>query len=149
MINNSAVYPDLIILDVRNQDEYDSKHICDAILLPVAEIESRISDLTPYNDTGIIVYCRSGSRSAAVSQILVDHNFTKIFNMLGGISSWESAGYETCGTGPPSIAFSLNLFIAILIGTILTLITNFALAPEKARAIWDIIKQVFNRYLLN
>ena len=58
MINNSALYPDLILLDVRNQDEYDSIHICDAILIPVAELESRISELTSYNDTEIIIYCR-------------------------------------------------------------------------------------------
>jgi gas vesicle protein len=35
--------------------------------------------------------------------------------------------------------------VSLLIGTIITLVTNFALAPEKAKALWDIIKQVFNR----
>ena len=96
MINNSTLYPDLLILDVRTQGEYDDGHICNATVIPVGELESRISEISSYNDTEILVYCRSGSRSASASQILVNNNFTKIYNMLGGFTAWVSSGYEYC-----------------------------------------------------
>lgn len=39
------------------------------------------------------MYCRSGVRSVIASEILDAHNFTKVYNMLGGIQAWQSAGY--------------------------------------------------------
>ena len=89
---------------------------CNAILIPETELESRISELSSYNDTEIIVYCRSGGRSATASQILVDHNFTKVFNMEDGILAWSSAGYETCGLSQPIISFSFHIYLIIFLG---------------------------------
>jgi rhodanese-related sulfurtransferase len=124
MIANNTLYPDLIVLDVRTQSEYDANHLCNAILIPSTELESRINEVMPYNDTEIIVYCQSGFRSAGASQTLVDHGFTKVFNMLGGISGWISAGYEVCplGNGQPIISYSMNLFLIIFIGCTLIFI---------------------------
>ena len=51
MINNKTLYPDLLVLDVRNQNEYDTSHICNATLIPQSQLESRISELDPYKDT--------------------------------------------------------------------------------------------------
>ncbi|MFW9819588.1 MAG: rhodanese-like domain-containing protein [Candidatus Thorarchaeota archaeon] len=117
MINNNTQYPNLIILDVREQWEYDESHLCDAILIPVSEIDARIDELEPYKDIEIVVYCRSGGRSAIASQNLVDnHNFTKIYNMLGGIGSWINAGYDVCNGQPqPTILFPGLLFLTFLI----------------------------------
>lgn len=117
MINNNTQYPNLIILDVRDQWEYDENHLCYAILIPVSEIDTRINELEPYKDIEIVVYCWSGSRSASASQNLVDnHNFTKIYNMLGGISAWINAGYEVCnGQTQPAIEFPELLFLTNLI----------------------------------
>ena len=96
MIYNKTLYPDLLALDVRSQSEYDSGHICNATLIPHTQLESRISELEPYKDTEIIVYCGSGVRSVTASNILDSHDFTKVFNMLGGMSAWNSEGYEVC-----------------------------------------------------
>jgi len=93
MINNSTVYPDLLVLDVRTVEEFNTNHLHNATLIPLAELAGRLAELAPYNDTEIIVYCRSGSRSLQASNILVANNFTKIFNMLGGINAWIGAGY--------------------------------------------------------
>ena len=123
MINNNTLYPDLIILDVRSEAEYNTSHICNATLMPSTELESMISVLMPFNDTEIIVYCLSGGRSAGASQTLVNHGFTKVFNMLEGISGWISAGYEVCPTGngqtqlPSTISFSFYLYLIILLGS--------------------------------
>ncbi|MFW9940715.1 MAG: rhodanese-like domain-containing protein [Candidatus Thorarchaeota archaeon] len=121
MITNSTLYPDLLILDVRTQGEYDEEHICNATLIPVDELESRISELYAYNDTEIIVYCRTGGRSASASQTLNNNGFTKVFDMSGGITAWKSAGYPVCPDvneqGQPSIDFSFTIFVIVLIGT--------------------------------
>jgi len=125
MINNNILYPDLLILDVRNQWEYDDGHICNATLIPVVLLESRINEIASYNNTEILVYCRSGSRSATASQTLVDNNFTKVYNMEGGFTDWVSSGYESCpdtsgsnGSSDPTIPFSLNYFLVVFIGGI-------------------------------
>jgi len=75
-----------ILLDVRNQDEFDEKNIPGSILIPVDELESRLSEL-PDKDTVIIVYCRAGRRSEIASEILAENGFTNIFNMET-ISNW-------------------------------------------------------------
>lgn len=92
MINNSS-FPDLLVLDVRTEGEYEDGHLDEAILIPVSELESRIGELASYKDNHVLVYCRTGVRSATASNILDSNNFTKVYNMLGGISAWESAGY--------------------------------------------------------
>ncbi|MCK4482758.1 right-handed parallel beta-helix repeat-containing protein, partial [Candidatus Bathyarchaeota archaeon] len=71
--------------------EYDSKHIRNAKLIPVAELEGRLDELNVTDE--ILVYCHSGGRSAAASQILVDNGFLYVYNMLGGIIAWISEGY--------------------------------------------------------
>ncbi|MFX1504326.1 MAG: rhodanese-like domain-containing protein [Promethearchaeota archaeon] len=117
MINNSTLYPNLIILDVRDQSEYDVNHICNAILIPVTELESRIDELESYNNTEIIVYCQTGGRSTSASQILVNNGFTKIYNMGGGISEWISSGYDVCPmendqtNSPSTISYSFSFII--------------------------------------
>ncbi|MFX0106061.1 MAG: rhodanese-like domain-containing protein [Candidatus Hodarchaeota archaeon] len=129
MINNSTLYPDLVILDVRTQDEYNSNHICNATLIPHMELESRISELSPYNDTEIIVYCASGFRSQAASNILVSYNFTKIYNMLGGIVAWILEGYEFCtnqnGQLQPTISSSFILYLISFLVSSVILITFY------------------------
>jgi len=83
--------PNLVILDVRTQAEYDSGHIQNATLIPLTELASRLGELDKNKE--ILVYCGSGGRSATASQILADNGFSKVYNMLGGITAWRNAGY--------------------------------------------------------
>ena len=92
MITNGS-YPALVVLDVRTQSEYDDGHIYGAVWIPVSELEARIGELAGHENHEIIVYCLSGGRSATASGILDSHNFTKVYNMLGGITAWQSKGY--------------------------------------------------------
>jgi len=81
-----------IILDVREQDEYDEKHIPGAILLPVGMIdEETAADAIPEKDTMVLVYCRSGNRSKTASQKLAELGYTQVYE-FGGINDWP---YET------------------------------------------------------
>jgi len=83
--------PSLVVLDVRNQSEYDSGHIRNAKLIPVYELELRLDELD-INDE-ILVYCKSGGRSSTASQILSNNGFLHIYNMVGGITAWVDEGY--------------------------------------------------------
>ncbi len=83
--------PDLVIVDVRSQDEYNRGHIENAVSISKNELESRIGELD--SERATLVYCVSGWRSAAACQILIDNGFVSVYNMLGGITAWRSAGY--------------------------------------------------------
>lgn len=68
---------EVIILDVREQDEYDSGHIPGAVLLPVGSInETTAAEVIPDKDSTVLVYCRSGNRSKTASSALAELGYT-------------------------------------------------------------------------
>lgn len=81
----------IIILDVRTQEEFDSGHIENAILIPNTDISDKASEKLPDKDQKILVYCRSGNRSQTASAELISMGYTKVFD-FGGIIDWP---YET------------------------------------------------------
>ncbi|MGJ7036113.1 rhodanese-related sulfurtransferase [Anoxybacillus eryuanensis] len=78
---------DVVVLDVRTEEEYASGHIPGAILLPLQQLPDRMNELNK-NKTYIVV-CRSGNRSAQASELLVKEGFTNIYNMTGGMNEWK------------------------------------------------------------
>lgn len=79
---------EVFILDVRTKGEYSNGHIPGATLISSSEIASRVSELEKYVNKPILVYCASGGRSPGAVQILVKNNFTEIYHLSRGISSW-------------------------------------------------------------
>lgn len=77
-----------IILDVREQDEFDAGHIPGAILIPYTEIEKKAAEMLPDKAQLILVYCRSGRRSKIASESLVKLGYTNI-KEFGGIIDWH------------------------------------------------------------
>lgn len=84
-----------IIVDVRRQDEYDSGHLPDAILIPNESIDKEQPKELPDLDQIILIYCRSGRRSKEASQKLADMGYTNIYE-FGGIIDWtgEVVAYQ-------------------------------------------------------
>ena len=80
-----------IIIDAREQHEYDEGHIPGAILIPYGEIADRAEKELPDKDQLILVYCRSGRRSKIAAEELVKLGYTNV-KEFGGIIDWE---YET------------------------------------------------------
>ena len=79
---------EVLILDVREQEEYDDGHIPDAVLLPVGTItEESAAEVIPDKDTTVLVYCRSGNRSKTAAKTLAGLGYTKIYE-FGGITTW-------------------------------------------------------------
>ena len=79
---------EVIILDVREQDEFDAGHITNAVLLSVGTItKDTASAVIPELDSVVLVYCRSGNRSKTASKTLVDLGYTNVYE-FGGINTW-------------------------------------------------------------
>ena len=83
---HAAVEKGAVLLDVRTPEEFAEGHLPGAINVPVSELPSRISEL-PKTDAGVVVYCRSGNRSARAAGILREHGFDQIVD-LGPMSAW-------------------------------------------------------------
>ena len=77
-----------IILDTRDQDEFDDGHIPGAILIPYTEIENKAEEMLPDKDKLILVYCRSGRRSKIAAKSLAKLGYTNV-KEFGGIIDWE------------------------------------------------------------
>ena len=76
-----------IILDTREQDEFDEGHIPGAILIPYTEIENKAEAMLPDKDKLILVYCRSGRRSKIAAESLSKLGYTNV-KEFGGIIDW-------------------------------------------------------------
>lgn len=85
-----------ILIDCREQAEWDDGHIASAILIPLSEFSSRWSEFLSDSDKNknIVLQCRSGKRSLSACQILLAEGFENLFNLEGGIIAWENNGYE-------------------------------------------------------
>jgi phage shock protein E len=81
---------DVILLDVREQWEYDEGHIPGVVHIPMNSIPATMSELP--TDKTVIVTCRSGNRSSQVTTFLRDNGFTNVHNMAGGILAWQAGG---------------------------------------------------------
>lgn len=80
-----------VLLDVRTQEEYGEAHIDGAQLIPYDAIEQNADELPADKDASIIVYCRSGRRSAIAAETLIGMGYANVYD-LGGIQDWP---YET------------------------------------------------------
>ena len=80
----------VIVLDVREQWEYDEGHIPGVTLIPMGEVANRLSEIP--TDKEVIVTCRSGNRSSQVTEFLREQGYDNVHNMAGGILAWQEAG---------------------------------------------------------
>jgi len=79
---------DVVILDVRTQEEFDEGHIINAVLLPDFDISELAADVLPDKNQTILVHCRSGKRSESASRELINMGYTRVFD-FGGILDWH------------------------------------------------------------
>lgn len=86
LINDGEV---TLILDVRNEDEFAEGHLKNAIQIPVKELKENLSDIEKFKDELVLIYCRSGKRSAEAVDILKENGFKNLVHMKDGISKWD------------------------------------------------------------
>jgi rhodanese-related sulfurtransferase len=75
-----------LIIDVREPWEYDIAHLRQAIHIPMNTIPQRLATLDPHAE--IVVQCHHGGRSWHVANFLIQHGFTNVSNLSGGIDAW-------------------------------------------------------------
>ena len=73
-----------VLLDVRTPEEHESGYLEGAVLLPLAELESKITKKIPAKNTPIYIYCRSGRRAGTAVEKLKTMGYTDLHN-LGGL----------------------------------------------------------------
>jgi len=76
-----------ILIDVRTEEEFKTNRIEGAVLIPNYEIKERASVELPDKDARILIYCRSGRRSAQAAKDLINMDYTNVFD-FGGIIDW-------------------------------------------------------------
>ena len=79
----------IILIDCREQSEWDTAHIKGAILMPMSNWANEIEQLKQYEDQHIVVHCHHGGRSMRVTQWLRGNGFPSAQNMAGGIDAWS------------------------------------------------------------
>lgn len=82
---------DALLLDVRDDNEWAVGRLPNARHIRLAELTKRLSELEKYKDKPVVVYCRSGHRSARACALLKKSGFSNPNNLAGGIMAWEQA----------------------------------------------------------
>ena len=90
------------IIDIRTQAEIDRGVIPDARILPMAQIPLKLGFFSICSSQ-IVIYCRTGSRSAQVCRFLNKHGINNVINLRGGIVKWSSSGLPLTLEPPKSI----------------------------------------------
>lgn len=80
---------DFVLLDVREQHEYDTAHIEGSRLIPMSELGERLEELEDCRGQRIVVHCHHGMRSLQVTHALRQAGFAQTQSMAGGIDQWS------------------------------------------------------------
>ena len=78
-----------VVLDVREEVDYAKGHIENAINAPLAKINKDINNLEVYKNSPVVVVCQTGTRSTPACRTLTKKGFEKVFQLKGGMQSWE------------------------------------------------------------
>ncbi len=89
----NAANGDLVLLDIREPHEHAEAHLEGDVLVPPVEVAERIDELAPDTSQRLILYCRSGARSARAANLLQEQlGYENVANVEGGILAWQEAG---------------------------------------------------------
>jgi molybdopterin/thiamine biosynthesis adenylyltransferase len=84
---------DVVLVDTREQHEWDEAHLEGATLVPPASLPERIEDVAPDRSARVVLYCRVGNRSArAVDLMESELGYENVASVAGGIEAWQQAG---------------------------------------------------------
>jgi rhodanese-related sulfurtransferase len=78
-----------IVIDVRDTHEFVKSHIEEAVNIPVGKLDEKLPTLEKHKNHPIVVVCQTGSRSVTACKTLTKAGFTQVFNLSGGMQSWE------------------------------------------------------------
>ncbi|MFL6028963.1 MAG: molybdopterin-synthase adenylyltransferase MoeB [Gaiellaceae bacterium] len=82
-----------VVVDVREQHEWDEGHIPGAIHVPRGNLESRIERAVPEHDRQVLLYCSQGNRSVFAAKTLEELGYEDVTSLAGGFTDWKRNGY--------------------------------------------------------
>jgi len=82
-----------VVVDVREQEEWDEGHIPGAVHVPRGHLESRIERLAPDTGRPVVVYCSAGNRSAFAAKTLAELGYEDVVSLAGGFTDWKRNGF--------------------------------------------------------
>lgn len=83
----------VLLLDVRTPAEYkEDGRIPGSVLIPVQVLPQYVKEIEKFKDKKVLVYCRSGNRSAVAARFLEQNGFKQVYNLKDGIIGWKRAG---------------------------------------------------------
>lgn len=85
-----ALAGDVVVVDVRNQSEWNAGHLANARHIPLGYLADRLADVP--DDATVVVQCEAGARSAIAASLLLRAKRTRVVNLVGGIAAWKGAG---------------------------------------------------------
>lgn len=80
-----------LVLDVREQSEYDAGHVLNSKLIPLGKLKERLGELEKYRERPVIIICRTGNQSSSACAFLGKQGFAQTYNLNGGIAAWQKA----------------------------------------------------------
>ena len=83
------------ILDVRSEGEYRSGHVPGAVNVPHSDLRARLTEMEPYRERGLVVYCEVGGRAEMATRLLEDAGFENLSRLGGDMSAWRANGLPT------------------------------------------------------
>ena len=84
-------HDDALVLDVREDREFQGGHILNAVHIPLGKLAGRLSELEAHKGRPVVAVCRSGHRSASACGILRKNGFEQVHNLAGGVLAWGNA----------------------------------------------------------
>ena len=85
----------VILLDVRDEPDYDEEHLPNAVSLPRGYLELDIDEVAPDGDTHIVTYCGGGTRATLSAHTLKNMGYENVSVLTGGFRGWKAAGLTT------------------------------------------------------
>jgi rhodanese-related sulfurtransferase len=83
----------VFLVDVREPNEWKEGHIKGARHIPLGKLDGRLDEIRKESPDEVVIYCRSGNRSATAANLLVKGGFEQVSHLGGGILAWESQNY--------------------------------------------------------
>ena len=81
----------IVLLDVRSAKEYENGHLVDAINVSHNTVAEKLSQLSQYKNSTVVVHCRSGRRAAFAEDVLIKNGFNNIRHLTGDMNGWLDA----------------------------------------------------------
>ncbi len=85
-------HQDGLVLDIRDKKVFDKGHIVNAINIPLAKLDERITELDKYKEKPTIVVCQMGHQSGDALRKLESRGHPQVYRLSGGIAEWQSQG---------------------------------------------------------